>query len=101
VEDVGEGWLRLYLEVRLPDGDAEKAAAGWDGGQYRAWTNGSSTALLLETVWDSKGDAGEFATAMKRFGSGHPVVVAQSGTSVHVLFGSDAAALALLQRASS
>ncbi len=41
VMTVGEVWLQLMLELRLDKGVAEQAAAGWDGGIYRAWTDGT------------------------------------------------------------
>ena len=34
-------------------------------GIYRAWTDGSATAVVLRTVWDSPEDAQEFADAMQ------------------------------------
>ena len=43
---------------------ADRAAAGWDGGIYRAWTDGTQTAVVLRTVWDTPQDAQEFADAM-------------------------------------
>ena len=42
VMTVGEAWLQLMLALRLDAGDAERAAAGWDGGIYRAWTDGAA-----------------------------------------------------------
>ena len=65
VMTVGEAWLRLMLELRLDAGEAEPAAAGWDGGLYRAWTDGSRTAVVLRTVWDTPEDAQQFADAMR------------------------------------
>jgi hypothetical protein len=56
VQEVGEGWLLLALELRLDDAAAQEAAAGWDGGVYRAWTDGRDVAAVLSTV-DSPGDA--------------------------------------------
>ena len=64
VMTVGEVWLQLMLELRLDADDAGRAATGWDGGLYRAWTDGSRTAVVLRTVWDSPEDAQEFADAM-------------------------------------
>ena len=60
VMTVGEAWLQLMLALRLDADDAERAAAGWDGGLYRAWTDGAHTAVVLRTVWDSTEDAQEF-----------------------------------------
>jgi hypothetical protein len=65
VMTVGEAWLQLMLALRLDAGDAERAAAGWDGGLYRAWTDGTHTAVIMRTVWDSTADAQEFFDALQ------------------------------------
>jgi hypothetical protein len=62
---VGEAWLRAMLALHLDDGEADVAAAGWDGGVYRAWTDGTDSAVLLSTAWDSPGDATGFADAVQ------------------------------------
>jgi hypothetical protein len=100
VMDVGEAWLSTLLALRLSTDDAAAAAAGWDGGQYRAWSRGDRTAVLLQTVWDRGTDAVEFADAMRRFaGSGQSLTVHRRSDRVDVLFGSDAGALRDLERA--
>jgi len=63
VQEVGEAWLSLALDLRLDDSTATNAAAGWDGGLYRAWTDGGDVAVVLSTVWDSPDDAEAFAEA--------------------------------------
>jgi hypothetical protein len=65
VMTVGEAWLQLMLALRLDAGDAERAAAGWDGGLYRAWTDGTHTAVIMRTVWDSTADAQEFFDSLQ------------------------------------
>src|SRR6266542_6121375 len=57
VMDVGEEWLREALALGLDRGEAGTAADGWGGAQYRAWTDGSHVAVLLETGWDTPEDA--------------------------------------------
>ncbi len=100
VMDVGEAWLSTMLDLRLDAGRAAAAAAGWDGGIYRAWSNGSGTAVLLRTVWDTPADATEFATAMQAWiGAGKAVVRVEDATHVSVGFASDAASLTALQAA--
>jgi hypothetical protein len=97
VEQIGEEWLSALLALRSDQAIASSAAAGWDGGLARSWTDGTHTALELSTVWDTAGDAEEFAAAMRswieagasRAGSVEPVV----GDSVRVLFASDAPTL--------
>jgi hypothetical protein len=64
VMQVGEEWLRAMLRLALDAGDAGEAAAGWNGGTYRAWTDGRDTAVLLKTSWDTPDDAAVFADAM-------------------------------------
>ncbi|HXF58074.1 MAG TPA: hypothetical protein VNO34_10995 [Actinomycetota bacterium] len=98
-QDVGEGWLQLYLGVELPESRARAAAAGWDGGQYRAWTDGERVALVLDTVWDSEADAREFADAVQDLGEGRPVRALVRGAAVRVLYASDQATLGALAEA--
>ena len=74
---VGEAWLQIMLALRLDAGDAERAAAGWDGGLYRAWTDGAHTAVVLRTVWDSAEDAQEFSDAMQAWTSRRNVRLAE------------------------
>jgi hypothetical protein len=96
VMDVGEAWLRIMLDLRLDDGDAELAAAGWDGGQYRAWSDGRRTAVVLDTTWDGEGNASQFADAMGRWiaDGSTQAFVEQDGTSVSVGFASESGVLA-------
>ncbi len=99
VQDVGEAWLRLLLEVRPTSTDAAAAAAGWDGGQYRAWSDGSRVAVLMRTTWDRSAEAQQFAEAMGRWLGGGTAQVEAQGSDVDVLFGSDRAALSALRKA--
>jgi hypothetical protein len=103
-EDVGEEWLGFMLESGGPSRDvgsavAEDAAAGWDGGRYRAWSNGRRTVVVMETVWDTADDAREFADAIGRWVEERPARVARLGSRVTVVFASDAATLELAGRA--
>jgi hypothetical protein len=89
----------------LPASDAASAAAGWDGGISRAWSDGTHVALVLSTVWDTAPDAAEFASAMNRWigaGDGQAAtVLPPSGTSVRVLLASDASTLGRLETAAA
>jgi len=99
VQHVGEAWLVLMLRLRLDGSDPSEASAGWDGGLYRAWSDGDDVAVVLATEWDSEGDAQEFADAMGRWiaaGDDLGVVLPVDRTSVRVVFASDAATLASL-----
>jgi hypothetical protein len=100
VMTVGEVWLQLMLQLRLDSGEASQAATGWDGGIYRAWTDGSHTAVVLRTVWDTPGDAQEFADAMRQWiGNGAAFVNDPVGARVDVGFASDSATLGALESA--
>jgi hypothetical protein len=102
VQEVGEAWLGIALGLRLPSSTADEAAAGWDGGLYRAWTDGSRVAVVLATVWDTPQDAAGFADTMAAWisaGDGAGTVLPVEGSSVHVLFASDAATLDALRAA--
>jgi len=103
VMTIGELWLQQMLRLRLDRGAADRAAAGWDGGIYRAWTDGSSTTIVLRTVWDTPADAREFAGAMRTWvvGGGTASVSDPAGGRVDVLFASDAATLTALERSVS
>jgi hypothetical protein len=72
----GEFDTRLLLEGTFPVTTAERAAAGWDGGELRSFEKGKGTAVVLRTVWDSPAEAREYCTAMGRWATvrlGQPV----------------------------
>jgi hypothetical protein len=98
VMTVGEAWLQLMLALRLDADVAARAAAGWDGGIYRAWTDGSETAVVLRTVWDSTEDAQQFAGAIEGW-AGDAAFVSLDDMRVDVGFASDASTLAALRAA--
>jgi hypothetical protein len=101
VMTVGEMWLQLMLELRVDAGEADRASAGWDGGLYRAWTDGTRTAVVLRTVWDSPEDAQQFAEAMRAW-TGENVnafVLPSDGVHVDAGFASDASTLSALRAA--
>jgi hypothetical protein len=102
VGDVGEGWLDILMGLQLPQPEADQAGGGWDGGRYRAWSDGAHTAVLLDTVWDTSEDADEFASAMERFVGTRPADVQRpAATSVRVSFASDAGTLEELEAAAA
>ena len=70
------------------------AAAGWGGDRWELWTKGRSAVVLLDTVWDSPGDAAEFAAALPK---GEPGLHAKlSGTTVAIVAGDAGRATAAL-----
>jgi hypothetical protein len=102
VEQIGEEWLSALLALRLGQATASSAAAGWDGGLARSWTDAAHTAVELSTVWDTAGDAEEFASAIQDWSSGSTGAVSvqpANGTSVRVLFASDGRTLERLSAA--
>jgi hypothetical protein len=104
VMEVGEAWLQLALSLRIDGEVLDRATPGWDGGVYRAWTDGDHTAVLLRTAWDTSADAAEFAAAMRGWtgeGSAAAEVLSPEATTVDTLFASDADTLASLTRASN
>jgi hypothetical protein len=97
VMQVGELWLRELLRLRLDDAVADAAAAGWDGGAYRAWERDGEVVVALRTAWDSSGDAHAFADAMDRWldgGSSLGEVIPLRRSIVDVVVATDASALA-------
>jgi hypothetical protein len=105
VEVVGELWLDLALGLRLGDSEAASAAAGWDGGTYRAWSDGEEVAVVLSTVWDTEADAREFAAAIGSWleAGGQPDanVLPVEDSGVRILFASSAATLSSLASAAA
>jgi hypothetical protein len=88
---VGEEWLRAMLDLRLPSLDARAAATGWDGGVYRAWTDGTDVVVVLRTVWDSVAEADAFADAMREWAGDDPLVTtATDGAQVTSVFATSA-----------
>ncbi len=92
VMTIGEAWLALALGLRLDGSEAEEATTGWDGGIYRAWSDGRDAAIVLSTEWDSVADAQEFAVAMQEWidlGDDPGRVLEPEGTGVTVVFATD------------
>lgn len=92
VMEVGEAWLQLALSLRIDGALLDRATPGWDGGIYRAWTDGDQVAVLLRTVWDTAADADEFAAAMRAWigeGSGPAEIAQPDPEHVEVAFASD------------
>jgi hypothetical protein len=100
VMGVGEAWLSTMLALRLEAATARAAAAGWDGGMYRAWSNGDRAAVVLTTDWDSPADAIQFANALRSWIDGGSVpgaVADRGGRVVSAAFAGDPRALERLR----
>jgi hypothetical protein len=105
VMGVGEAFLSLMLGLRLPQSTSDAAAAGWDGGIYRAWSDGDHVAMVLSTVWDTPRDATEFASAARQWlGSREgrsASILPVEGQRVRVLFASNPGTLTSLEAAAA
>ncbi len=67
---MGEFYLREYLATQLTRLEARAAAEGWGGDRYHIYQNENTGELawVMNLVWDTPGDAGEFAEAYESFG---------------------------------
>ncbi len=83
---IGEEWLRGMLALR--DGVSPDAATGWDGGGYRAFTDGRQVVVVLRTRWDDAGHASTFASALQDWVAGRDPAsaVTVSGQDVTAVF---------------
>ena len=103
VMDTGEEWLKELFELKLDGQQSATGADGWGGAQYRAWTDGTHVAVVLDTTWDTPADASQFLGAMQQWQSDRddatvgPVKGDDKG--VVALFASDAATLQQLEAA--
>jgi hypothetical protein len=103
VMDVGEVWLNHMInpaQIVIGVGDVGDPADGWDGGLYRAWTDGTHVAVLMETAWDSTDQELHFAAAAKAWLGDRPdaTIVGAHG-HLRLLFASDPDTLSLLKSA--
>jgi hypothetical protein len=72
---VGEWYSYLILSKgldersRLDNDQAERAAEGWGGDAYVVYYNADNqeTVMVLNSVWDTTADAGEFAKAFRNY----------------------------------
>ncbi len=100
--EVGELWLKEMLDLRLPPIASANAAAGWDGGVYRAFTDGQDVVVVLQTAWDSDADAQDFVVAMSDWtgaAAGSHVSVTFADGGVRSVFAADESSLAAARAA--
>jgi hypothetical protein len=62
---LGELILRLVLAGAVPRDQAQKAAAGWAGDRYVAWSAGRRTCLRATVVMDNAAEAAELAAGLR------------------------------------
>lgn len=85
---LGELLLRLVLQETLDRAVANKAADGWGGDRYVAWSDGDRTCVRDRLVMDTPGDRTELVAALRQWagsrpgatiGDGNPVTVTRCG----------------------
>jgi hypothetical protein len=90
------------LGLRLDEGRASDAVDGWEGGIYRAWTDGRDVAVVLRTTWNDAGAASRFADAMNEWltdGSRSAELLPSNGNDVTAVFASNDQTLQALRSA--
>jgi hypothetical protein len=65
-EDVLGEFMSQQLLSGLPDDEAKRAAAGWDGDRVRVYQKGDELAFVQRSEWDSEDDAVEWAGAFAK-----------------------------------
>jgi hypothetical protein len=65
-ETYGEYFLVVMLEKWIPQGEAERAAAGWGGDTLVSYEKGNDSLLAWNITWDSAVDATEFDAAFHK-----------------------------------
>ena len=81
---LGELVLRFVLSVSMPAEVAARAAAGWAGDRYVAWSSGRQTCVRANVVMESVAEAAELVTALRRWVADHEgaMVTAPGGSPV-------------------
>ncbi|MDQ6909520.1 MAG: hypothetical protein M3Z84_01850 [Actinomycetota bacterium] len=81
---LGEVALLLILEEVLPTPVARKAAAGWGGDQYVAWSSGAKTCLKWVIAMDTPTDTAELVSGLRTWEEKNPGASVQVGDTVVV-----------------
>jgi hypothetical protein len=64
---LGELEWKIWLATKLPEAEAEKAAAGWGGDREVAYADGDGAPTVIDlSAWDTEGDAKEAADATRK-----------------------------------
>ena len=100
--DFGELGVRVLLSGQ-PNSkrDANQAAAGWGGDEYRVWANGGQTAIAWQTAWDTKQDADQFVAALGKYEAQRWNAPAGTPVSGQTWFVSTSAVTVIIQRGQS
>ena len=96
---IGEEWLRGMLA--LHEGVSPDAATGWQGGGYRAWTDGHDVVLALRTRWDEPDRAATFTAALQDWAAGQQPApsITQTGQDVTAVFATSSALVTTADKA--
>lgn len=86
-DTLGELDIRILARRTMPDAQANRVAAGWDGDRLGAWRRDDQLVLAWMTVWDTAADAEEFAEVAPAMVPG--AHVEQRDRQVLVLVGSE------------
>jgi hypothetical protein len=62
---IGEFELQALLQGKNV-ASAESGAAGWGGGQYDLYTNGTNSLVFMGTIWDTLTDAQQFESGLRQ-----------------------------------
>ncbi len=81
---LGEMGLVLLLDSALDRSVALKAAAGWGGDHYVAWTSGTKTCVRFSVVMDTAQDLSELASALRSWSASHAGSTVRGTTPVVV-----------------
>lgn len=81
---LGEVALLLILEEVLPTPVARKAAAGWGGDQYVAWSSAGKTCLKWAISMDTPTDTAELVSGLRAWEGKNPGASVQVGDTVVV-----------------
>lgn len=78
---MGEFYLREYLKTQLTRADANRAAAGWGGDNYRIFHNDETGQLawVIKIAWDTEADTAEFTEMYTEFGAKRFGIEADNG----------------------
>jgi hypothetical protein len=69
---LGELVLRLVLQEALDRASAARAAEGWGGDRYVAWSAGTRTCVRDSVVMDTPGDRADLVAALRQWATRRP-----------------------------
>jgi hypothetical protein len=87
--------------LALHDGVSPDAATGWQGGGYRAWTDGHDVVVALRTRWDEPDRAATFASALQDWAAAQQPApsITRTGRDVTAVFATSSPLITAADRA--